>query len=145
MRIAFTSTDGQRVDEHFGQATHFHVWEVDADRAEPVAIVGAFGAQRRAEGPGAPASSPPDDDDRIAARAEAIAGCTLVYTMQIGGPAAARLVARRICPMKTGVEVPIAEAVEKLQQVLRGRPPPWLRRALGTLPAADPEPDPEDA
>jgi nitrogen fixation protein NifX len=33
--------------------------------------------------------------------------------------------------MKTGVETPIAEVVSKLQEVMRGRPPPWLRKAMG--------------
>jgi len=131
MRVAFTSTDGKAIDEHFGQATHFHVWEIAADRAERVGIVGAFGGQ--------------DEDDRIQARADAIEGCTLVYTLQIGGPAAAKLIARRIHPMKTGTEVPIEAAVERLQAVLRGRPPPWLRKAMGLAPEpASPEEE-EDA
>ena len=125
MRIAFTSTDGKAIDEHFGQATHFHVWEIGPDRAESVGIVGAFGGQGK---------TPDDEDDRIKARAEAIQGCTLVYTMQIGGPAAAKLVARHIQPMKTGVELPIEAAVAKLQEVLRGKPPPWLRKAMGLAP-----------
>lgn len=142
MRVAFTSTDGSRVDEHFGQATHFHVWDVGADRAEFVEIVGSFGGQSRTHGHGPDhvvglgAGAAADEDDRIAARANAIAGCALVYTMQIGGPAAAKLVARRIHPMKTGGEVPIAWAIEKLQEVLRGRPPPWLRKAMGLAPEA---------
>ena len=192
MRVAFTSTDGKAIDEHFGQATHFHVWEVGPDRAEFVHIVGAFGGSGRAQGqalepgpdrqrapetergfaagsdlertgglggtsstrppqqdagqgrahgrgpdhvvgPGAGAAS--DEDDRIKARAEAIEGCKLVYTLQIGGPAAAKLVARHIHPMKTGVELPIQAAVERLQEVLRGSPPPWLRKAMGIAPA----------
>jgi hypothetical protein len=33
--------------------------------------------------------------------------------------------------MKTGAEVPIASAIERLQGVLRGAPPPWLRKAMG--------------
>lgn len=149
MRVAFTSSDGIRVDEHFGQATHFHVWEVGADRAQFVEIVGSFGGQGRTHGHGPDhpaglgagqaaelgAGPAMDEDDRIAARANAIAGCALVFTLQIGGPAAAKLVARRIHPMKTGAEVPIAAAVEKLQEVLRERPPPWLRRAMGDAPA----------
>lgn len=161
MRVAFTSTDGKVIDEHFGQATHFHVWEVGADRAEPVGIVGTFGGQgrthghapdhvaglglgavERAGGLGGPSFTRPpqeeDEEDRIAARAEAIVGCTLVYTMQIGGPAAAKLVARHIHPMKTGMEVPIEAAVEKLQEVLRGKPPPWLRKAMGLPPSPSP-------
>jgi nitrogen fixation protein NifX len=32
--------------------------------------------------------------------------------------------------MKTGTLVPIQEVVEKLQEVLKGRPPPWLRKAM---------------
>ncbi len=144
MRVAFTSTDGKAIDEHFGQATHFHVWEIGADRAEFVGIVGAFGGQGKAHdhgtdhvaGLGTGAAAHGDEDDRIQARAEAIEGCTLVYTMQIGGPAAAKLVARHIHPLKTGVELPIGAAVEKLQEVLRGKPPPWLRKAMGLPPDA---------
>ena len=44
MRIAFTSTDGRSVDEHFGRATRFHLWEVGPDRAEPVGTVSALAA-----------------------------------------------------------------------------------------------------
>jgi len=32
--------------------------------------------------------------------------------------------------MKTTTEVPIAEIVAKLQGVLQGNPPPWLRKAM---------------
>lgn len=124
MKVAFTSSDGTTVDQHFGQASEYCVWEVAADRAEfltrvsPLVAAGCAGADL-------------DEEDRTAARANAVAGCAIVCTVQIGGPAAAKLVARRIHPMKTGAEVAIAEMVEKLQQVLRGTPPPWLRRAVG--------------
>ncbi|HEX7598132.1 MAG TPA: hypothetical protein VF518_07945, partial [Polyangia bacterium] len=50
---------------------------------------------------------------------------------QIGGPAAAKLVARQIHPLKTAEDSPIASVVERLQGVLRGAPPPWLRKAMG--------------
>lgn len=136
MRIAFTSSDGERIDEHFGMASGFDIWEVGPDRAERVDRVSAITTS--GVPPGGPgkeggfaAGSELDEEDRIAARARAVAGCTIVYTVQIGGPAAAKLVAGRIHPMKTGAEVPIAEVVAKLQAVLRGNPPPWLRKAMG--------------
>jgi len=122
MRIAFTSTSGATIDQHFGQAGHFWIWEVGLDQAGPIGRVDALVAG--------------DEEDKTAARAAAIAGCAIVYTQQIGGPAAAKLVARRIHPMKTGAEVPVAEAVARLQEVLRGTPPPWLRRLLAPAPAA---------
>lgn len=117
MRVAFTSSDGETVDQHFGMATEYRIWEVGPDHAEPVVTVSPL----IAEG---------DEEDRTAARASAVAGCAIVCTQQIGGPAAAKLVARRIHPMKTGGDVPIAEMIAKLQQVLKGTPPPWLRKAM---------------
>ncbi|MGE5413876.1 MAG: nitrogen fixation protein NifX [Syntrophomonadaceae bacterium] len=124
MKVAFTSSDGTTVDEHFGMARDFRVWEIGPDTAAPVGTVSALAASD-------------DEEDRIAARASAIADCAIVCTVQIGGPAAAKLVARRIHPMKTAREVPIAEVVASLQTVLRGNPPPWLRKAMSG--AARPE------
>ncbi|HEY6872210.1 MAG TPA: nitrogen fixation protein NifX [Geobacteraceae bacterium] len=117
MKVAFTSTTGEIIDEHFGQSKGFHVWEIGPEEAHFVTTIGVIATGE-------------DEEDRIAARANAIADCAIVYTMQIGGPAAAKLVARKIHPMKTGTEVPVAEIVGKLQEVLRGNPPPWLRKAM---------------
>lgn len=118
MKVAFTSTDGEIIDQHFGMTREYWIWEVGADSAEFLTRV-------------TPLLTDGDEEDRTAARANAVAGCAIVYTVQIGGPAAAKLVARKIHTMKTGVEVPIAGAIAKLQQVLKGNPPPWLRKAMG--------------
>ncbi len=129
MRVAFTSTDGRCVDRHFGMTEQFTIWEIGPEQAE---LAGTVNAITRSG----------DEEDRIAARASAIADCAIVYTMEIGGPAAAKLVSRRIHPMKTGAEVAIADLVAKLQAVLRGKPPPWLRKAMGA-PAPAPPPEAE--
>jgi nitrogen fixation protein NifX len=136
MKVAFTSTDGKTIDLHFGQASEYWIWEVAPDRAELLGRVSpllADGAARGVPGPNAQSAAAPDLDEegRTRARADAVSGCVIVYTQQIGGPAAAKLVARKIHPMKTVREVPIAEVIAKLQQVLRGNPPPWLRKAMG--------------
>jgi nitrogen fixation protein NifX len=117
MKIAFTSSTGEMIDQHFGQCQSFHIWEVGPDEAAFLTTISAI-------------TTAEDEDDRIMARATAIADCAIVYTMQIGGPAAAKLVARKIHPMKTGSEVNLKETVERLQEVLRGNPPPWLRKAM---------------
>ena len=118
MKVAFTSSDGRVVDRHFGQTRDFFIWEIGPDEASFVSKATALATSE-------------DEEDRIAARASAIAGCAIVYTVAIGGPPAAKLVANRIHPMKTGTEVPVSELVSKLQEVLRGTPPPWLRKAMG--------------
>lgn len=117
MKIAFTSSTGEMIDLHFGQCQSFQIWEVGPDEATflETVSVGEHGG---------------DEEDRIAARAKILADCSIVYTMQIGGPAAAKLVALRIHPMKTGGEVSLKDTVERFQQVLRGNPPPWLRKAM---------------
>jgi nitrogen fixation protein NifX len=117
MKVAFTSSTGEIIDQHFGQCQSFRIWEIGPDEAELVNTISSI-------------STEGDEEDRISARAAALADCAIVYTMQIGGPAAAKLVAKRIHPMKTNSEVPVAEIVGKLQDVLRGNPPPWLRKAL---------------
>ena len=117
MKVAFTSSSGEMIDQHFGQCQNFHVWEIGPDEAHPVAAISGIFADG-------------DEEDRITARGNALADCAIVYTMQIGGPAAAKLVARKIHPMKTNSEVPVAEIVGRLQEVLKGNPPPWLRKAM---------------
>ena len=117
MKVAFTTSTGELIDLHFGQTEQFQIWELGPDEAHLVETVsiGAHGS---------------DEEDRIAARAKALAECAIVYTMQIGGPAAAKLVALKIHPMKTNTEVSLQATVERLQEVLRGNPPPWLRKAM---------------
>jgi nitrogen fixation protein NifX len=117
MKIAFTTKTGESIDMHFGQADSFHIWEVGPDEAHYLETVGV-------------SEHGSDEEDRISARANVLSDCAVVYTMQIGGPAAAKLIARRIHPMKTNVEVSLKESIEKIQEVLKGNPPPWLRKAM---------------
>jgi nitrogen fixation protein NifX len=118
MKVAFTSSTGDMIDQHFGMACAFSIWEITGDDARFLMKV----ENVQPEG---------DEEDRISGRADLISDCSIVYTMQIGGPAAAKLISRKIHPMKTNTAVPVAEIVDKLQGVLRGNPPPWLRKAMG--------------
>lgn len=117
MKVAFTTTDGTMIDQHFGQCERFQIWEVGPDQASFLESVAT-------EAHGS------DEEDRIAARAKILSDCAIVYTMQIGGPAAAKLVAQKIHPMKTNSAVSLPETLARLQEVLRGNPPPWLRKAM---------------
>jgi len=48
----------------------------------------------------------------------------------IGGSGAARVVARNIHPVKVAETQAIEAILLRLQTVLAGTPPPWLRKAL---------------
>jgi nitrogen fixation protein NifX len=117
MKVAFASTDKIHVDEHFGRAEVFYLWEIGPEEAEFSGVV-----QVRTEGD--------DEADRIEARCAGLSDCALVYVAEIGGPAAARLVAKKIHPIKSKDREPIAVVVKKLQEVLANSPPPWLRKAM---------------
>lgn len=117
MKVAFASSDKIHVNEHFGRAEQFYIWEIGPEVAGFTGMV-----QVRTEGD--------DEADRIEARCAGLADCALVYVAEIGGPAAARLVAKKIHPIKSKEREPITVVVEKLQEVLRGSPPPWLRKAM---------------
>src|SRR5210317_1676149 len=117
MKVAFASTDKVHVDEHFGKAEEFYIWDIGPEEA---AFSGV--AQLKAE--------VGFIDDKIEARTSVLADCALVYVGEIGGPAAARLVQKKIHPIKSKEREPITVVVEKLQEVLKGNPPPWLRKAM---------------
>jgi nitrogen fixation protein NifX len=117
MRVAFTTATGVNVDRNFRNADDFTVWDIlptDAFYVSSVAIRAHAGSE----------------EDRIAARAEALSGCTLLCTHDINGPSKAKLASRQIQVLKLRKETPVEEVIEKLQGVLRGNPPPWIKKAL---------------
>ncbi len=117
MKVAFASSDNHHIDQHFGCAEKFAIWEVQMDQSRFSGMV-----QVEAAGDGV--------EDKIQTRVDALMDCSIVYVNQIGGPAAAKLVAQKIHPLKSKGEETISQVVEKLQQVLQGNPPPWLRKAM---------------
>lgn len=119
MKIAFATQDQQRVDAHFGWAKHLAVYEIDAAGYKFVQDF-TFGEDLAEDG----------NEDKLAPKLDAIADCAIVYVAAIGGSAAARVVASKIHPVKVTQPEAILDVLDKLQDVLKGTPPPWLRKAL---------------
>ncbi|MBI5335382.1 MAG: nitrogen fixation protein NifX [Burkholderiales bacterium] len=127
MKVAFATQDRQRIDAHFGWARNLAIYDVRPDGYEFVANV-EFGGKLEEDG----------DEDKLAPKLEAIADCAILYVAAIGGSGAARVVAQKIHPIKVPQPEPILDVLDKLQAVLRGTPPPWLRKALAKGRHADP-------
>lgn len=118
MKVAFASTDGKLINRTFGDANEFKVWEIGPEQA-------AYHDDRAAN------TSSSVKDERINARVSAVADCPIVCSLDISTVALARIVAQNAFHLRTGTEKPIEEIIEKLQGVLQGNPPPWLKKAMG--------------
>jgi nitrogen fixation protein NifX len=119
MKIAFATQDQQRVDAHFGWAKHLAVYDLTPAGYSFVEDI-AFGEDLAEDG----------NEDKLAPKIDSIRDCAIVYVAAIGGSAAARVVAAKIHPIKVAAPEPIFDILDKLQGVVSGTPPPWLRKAL---------------
>lgn len=119
MKVAFATQDLKLVDAHFGWAKNIAIYELTPDSWTFLKAV-QFDGDLKEDG----------DEDKLAPKLEAIKDCALLYVAAIGGSAAARVVAHKIHPVKVSTAEVIEETLEKLRDVLRGTPPPWLRKAL---------------
>jgi nitrogen fixation protein NifX len=128
MKVAFATTDGLLVDEHFGRAGRFAILDfTPTGYARLPDLLFADGRDAAVEGTRGRGDA---HDEAIERKVERLADCRLVYLNAIGGPAAARMARRGMLPVKVAERTVIAEAAERLMDQIRASPPPWLRRAL---------------
>jgi nitrogen fixation protein NifX len=119
MKVAFATEDLTHVNAHFGWAKTIAVYEITADDASRVEVL-EFGGVLEEDG----------NEDKLMPKIEAITDCAILYVAAIGGSGAARVVSRNVHPVRVPETETIANLVDKLQVVLRGTPPPWLRKAI---------------
>ncbi|WP_223070348.1 nitrogen fixation protein NifX [Paenibacillus caui] len=118
MKVAFATDDGLRVNAHFGQSPMFTVYDVRPGEAHFV------------ENRVVPMPITQDESGKIDTRIRLIEDCTLVFLMQIGASAAARVTRRKMMPVKVPASSSIDEQVSRLLEMLRGKPPMWLSKVL---------------
>ena len=128
MKVAFATTDGKQVDEHFGRAGMFAIYEFKENRFNLVEL------RKFSDGMDKAVMDTKDmgplHDDAVQSKVDRLADCKLVYVTEIGGPSAARLVKKGIMPMKVKEVVSIESVLHQLSQTIRQSPPPWLRKAM---------------
>ncbi|HEY9214356.1 MAG TPA: nitrogen fixation protein NifX [Ancylobacter sp.] len=119
MKIAFATQDLKRVDAHFGWAKNIAIYEIGPQGHRFLEAI-QFDGDLKEDG----------NEDKLGPKLEAIKDCAILYVAAIGGSGAARVVASNIHPMKVNQPEEITNLLEKLEVVLKGTPPPWLRKAL---------------
>ncbi len=116
--VAFASMDGDMVDQHFGSAQAFYLYEVTADSAELIASQ-RF-AQEKMDG----------NEDKLKPKLAWLVGADVVYCGSIGGSATRQLIALGVNPIKVSGGPDVEELIEELQAQLNGTPEFWLAKIL---------------
>ena len=130
MKVAFATTDGKQVDEHFGRAGMFAIYEFTDSGSHFVEM------RNFSDGMDKSVTDTKDmgplHDNAVQSKVDRLADCKLIYCTEIGGPSAARLVKKGIMPLKVKEILSIENAVDQLGEKIKSSPPPWLRKALNT-------------
>lgn len=118
MKVGFATTDGKKVDSHFGRCECFSIFEIDEKEyrwteAREVSDQVAHG-----------------ENVRIERRVDAVRDCTLLFINQIGPAAAAQVTRAGVMPLKVEEGADIIGQLERLQEMLKGKPPLWLAKAM---------------
>ena len=119
MKVAFATQDLKRVDAHFGWAKNIAIYEVTPEGSSFLEAV-QFDGDLQEDG----------NEDKLAPKIDVIKDCAILYVAAIGGSGAARVVAHKVHPIKVHQPEEISDLLVKLQDVLKGNPPPWLRKVL---------------
>ena len=116
LHIAFASSDLRSVDQHFGTAEGFVIYQVFLDRSEQASVC----RFQQAEQDG--------DHGKLIDRIAAIESCDAVYATAIGSSAVRQLIKMNVQPLRIQSGVKIRTLITSLQQQMKAHPPAWMRR-----------------
>lgn len=117
IRVAVASNSREQLDGHFGSCLRYLVYRVSATQLKLVDARPTLEADL--------------SRDKNAFRVNLIKDCKVLYVVSAGGPAAAKVIKADIHLIQIAEGGSAREIVGRLQEVLRGSPPPWLAKALG--------------
>ncbi len=120
MLIAFASSDGIHVNQHFGWSKQFELYRVNEQSAEYVKTLDS--SEDAIE----------DEHEKLAYKIGTVKEADIMFCSQIGPTASKLVLAAKIYPMRSAENERIDEAIKKLQELLLGNPPPWLLRIVHT-------------
>lgn len=118
IKVAFASTDRTRVNQHFGAAEGFAVYEVTPGKATLVGV--AEFAEEAMDG----------NEDKLTAKVDFLAGCAAVYVMAIGASAIKKLMAAGVQPIRINEVDAIDDLLAEISKAMTEGGVAWIDRAL---------------
>ncbi|MGD9000389.1 MAG: NifB/NifX family molybdenum-iron cluster-binding protein [Granulosicoccaceae bacterium] len=118
LMVAFATSDGESVNQHFGSARGFHVFGV-AGNAAPLLATKSFPKEKK-----------DGNEDKLKPKLAWLHGCDLVYCGSVGGSATKQLITLGAHPIVVKGGPEIEEIIEELQEELNGTLSPMLERVI---------------
>ena len=118
LMVAFATSDGECVNQHFGSAQGFHVFGISAEKATLLATK-SFPKEKK-----------DGNEDKLKPKLAWLHGCDLVYCGSVGGSATKQLVMLGAHPIVVKGGPDIEEIIEELQGELNGDLSPMLERVI---------------
>ena len=107
MKVAFATKDLENVNDHFGWAKQFAIYDITNSGYSLAEVVKTEEDHF-------------EEDDKIASKINAIEGCSILYCEAIGPNAAAKVIKAKIHPIKVKEATTIEAACQQLQAMLGG-------------------------
>jgi nitrogen fixation protein NifX len=118
VKVAFASADRKHIDQHFGAAEGFVLYQVSPKGYELLEVA-QFG---RLDMDG--------NEDKLGAKIEVLRDCVAVYCQAIGASAIGQLRGAGVQPIKVAPQTLISGLLRDLQRELHDGPSAWLARAI---------------
>jgi nitrogen fixation protein NifX len=117
MIVAFASSSGEKIDQHFGWSREFYLYRIGKEGAE---FVKTINAETELE----------DEHEKLSYKIESIGEADIMYCTQIGPKASQMVQAAGIHPVRVAEGEALEGAVKNIVEMLGSQPPIWLLRAF---------------
>jgi len=115
MKIAFASSDGKVIDQHFGWSKTFYLFEIDK---ESFNLLKEIDSSQEIE----------NEQEKLNYKIETIKDADIMYCTQIGPTASKMVQSAGIHPVRVENGEQISDAVKQIHNMLEENSPMWLLR-----------------
>ena len=117
MNVAFASSTGEKIDQHFGWSKQFYLYEINKENAVLLKVIDS-------------SLEPEEEVAKLNYKISTIEDADIMYCTQIGPKASQMVQSAGIHPVRVAEGEELQEAIKKLQEMLSNQPPMWLLRAF---------------
>jgi nitrogen fixation protein NifX len=115
MNIAFASSTGEKIDQHFGWSKQFYLYEISKESADLLKVIDS-------------SEEPEEEVAKLNYKIGTIEDADIMYCTQIGPKASKMVQASGIHPVRVAEGEDLQAAIKNIQEMLEGQPPMWLLR-----------------